>query len=92
MKKLNILLITIFTIASLLLALPLSPIRNSFSIILTEYTYQFINKLGIDLEPTFLKTRKTTSSISYKIKDLDIEKYNNYMCKNKFSNTAPPKN
>lgn len=71
-KSTNMILIGVLTIASLLLALPFTPLRNSFSGITSKYIDNTVSKMGVDFSGQIKNARLVTKSRSYKVAGLDV--------------------
>ncbi|NDP20762.1 MAG: hypothetical protein GZ091_06750 [Paludibacter sp.] len=97
-KSVNIVLIGALTIVSLLLALPFTPLRDSFSGITTKHIENAATKMGVDFNSQIKNARKVTNSRSYDIAGIDINKNttakkgnnptNNYIGSNKLQNSG----
>lgn len=72
-KSLNLVLIGVLTIASLLLTLPFTPLRNSFSGITSKYIDNTVAKMGVDFNGQIKNARLVTKSRSYKIAGINTD-------------------
>lgn len=70
-KSLNLVLIGVLTIASLLLTLPFTPLRNSFSGITSKYIDNTVAKMGVDFNGQIKNARLVTKARSYQIAGLN---------------------
>jgi len=70
-KSINLILIGVLTIASLLLALPFTPLRNSFSGITSKYMDNAVAKMGVDFSGQIKNARLVTKSRAYQVAGLE---------------------
>lgn len=70
-KILYLILIGVLTVASLLLALPFTPLRNSFSGITSKYIDNVVTKMGVDFSDQIKNARLVTKAQSYHVTGLD---------------------
>lgn len=70
-KSINIILIGVLTVASLLLALPFTPLRNSFSGITSQYIDNAVAKMGVDFSGQIKNARLVTKARSYQVAGLE---------------------
>lgn len=76
-KSINLILIGVLTVASLLLALPFTPLRNSFTGITSKYIDNAVAKMGVDFNGQIKNARLLTKKRSYQITGLNVNENTN---------------
>lgn len=71
-KSLNLVLIGILTVASLLLALPFTPLRTSFSATTINYVDNTLTKMGVDFKGKIKNSGLSTKARQYKATGYDF--------------------
>jgi len=76
-KSINIVLIGVLALAGIILALPFTPLRSSFSNVTTKYTAQVFSSMGIDLNGKVNKARKIAGNHQYEVTSFELSVLNN---------------
>ncbi len=71
-KSLNIVLIGVLAIASIILALPFTPLRNSFKGVTSNLTDQAMTAMGVDLNGKIKNARLVSKAHQYEVSDNDL--------------------
>jgi hypothetical protein len=71
-KSINLMLIGVLLVASLLLALPFTPLRKSFNGITSKYIDNAVTKMGVDFSEQLKNARTITKSRSYPVSGLEV--------------------
>ena len=71
-KSTKIIMISVLTVASVIIALPFTPIRRSFKGITTNLTKEVITGLGVDLNGKIRNARMISKARQYEVIGLDL--------------------
>jgi len=72
-KGINIVILGVLTVASVILALPFTPLRNSFTGVATSTADQAITSLGVDLNGKIKNARLVARTHQYEVLDFGID-------------------
>jgi len=72
-KGINIVILGVLTVASVILALPFTPLRNSFQGVATNAANQALTSMGVDLNVKFKTARLIARTHQYDIVDFTLE-------------------
>ena len=91
-KNINIVLIGVLTVASIILALPFTPLRNSFKGVTSNAADKALSSFGVDLKGKISNARKISSAHQYEVNNLNlgliVDNKGRIIKSNGFSNTA----
>ena len=76
-KNLNIVILGVLTVASIILAIPFTPLRNSFKGIATKATDAAINSIAVDFNGKIKNARLIAKLHQYDIVDFSIADFTN---------------
>ena len=71
-KNINIVLIGVLTVASIILALPFTPLRNSFKGVTSNAADKALSSFGVDLKGKISNARKISSAQQYEVNNLNL--------------------
>ena len=71
-KSINIVLIGVLTVASIILALPFTPLRNSFKGVTSSAADKALNNMGVDLKGKILNARKISAAHQYETSNMNL--------------------
>jgi len=71
-KGINIVILGVLTVASVILALPFTPLRNSFNGVATNAANQALSSMGVDLNGKFKNARLIARTHQYDIVDFTL--------------------
>ncbi|MEI8271464.1 MAG: hypothetical protein WCG08_02460 [Paludibacter sp.] len=71
-KRINILLIGVLTVASIILALPFTPLRNSFKGVTSNAADKALTSLGVDLRGKIKNARQISDAHQYEASNMDL--------------------
>jgi len=71
-KSINIVLIGVLTVASLILALPFTPLRNSFKGVTSNAADKALSSLGVDLNGKIKNARQISADHQYELSNMLI--------------------
>ncbi|GEM_PF-3278109 len=71
-KRINILLIGVLTVASIILALPFTPLRNSFKGVTSNAADKALTSLGVDLKGKIKNARQISNAHQYEASNMDF--------------------
>ncbi len=71
-KGINIVILGVLTVASVILALPFTPLRNSFSGVTTKAANQALTSIGVDLNGKFKNARLIARTHQYDLVDFAL--------------------
>ena len=101
-KNINIVLIGVLTVASIILALPFTPLRNSFKGVTSNAADKALTSLGVDLKGKIINARQISAAHQYETSNMNlglivdskgrVVKSNNYRYTNLSQDSYNPNN
>jgi len=71
-KSINIVLIGVLTVASIILALPFTPLRNSFKGVTSSAADKALSSMGVDLKGKILNARQISAAHQYEASNMNL--------------------